>query len=161
MAESTLPEGLYSPEGNELPHDATMLVRQLLEQSGKYTEFMGHALSVNDTDFKAMEALMENGSMTAGQLAKSVGVSPGAATTVIDRLVAVGHVTREQNTKDRRGVLVVPNPDSVESAWSHLAPIIAMSENTIRSMEPEAQLAVVKYLEAMIEIFSQTGAETK
>lgn len=157
MAESLFPEGLNFPEDSEPPHDATLLVRELLEQSGKYSEFIGKALSVNDTDLRAMEALMENGSMTAGQLAKSVGVSPGAATTVIDRLVAVGHVTRKQSTKDRRGVLVVPNPDSVESAWSHLAPIIAMSESTIRSMKPDEQVAVVKYLQAMIDIFSQPG----
>ena len=138
------------------PHPATMLVRQLLEQSAKYTEFMEGALSVNDTDFKAMGALMQNGPMTAGQLAKAVGVSPGAATSVIDRLVAVGHVTREQNATDRRGVLVVPNPASVASAWGHLAPIIATSEATIRNLDAPSQQAVVAYLEAMIAAFSRS-----
>lgn len=141
--------------GSNQTHAATSLVRDLLEQSGKYTEFMEAALKVNETDFRAMEALIENGPMTAGQLAQAVGVSPGAATSVIDRLVAVGHVTREQNKADRRGIVVVPNPKSVESAWGHLAPIIAMSEETIRSMKPEAQKAVVSYLEAMIAAFSR------
>ena len=115
---------------------------------------MGDALSVNDTDFKAMGALMENGAMTAGGLAKAIGVSAGAATSVIDRLVAEGHVTREQNPSDRRGVLVVPNPHSVESAWGHLAPIIAASENTIRAMDAQSQQAVVNYLEAMMAAFT-------
>jgi DNA-binding MarR family transcriptional regulator len=146
--------GEASAEFTAEPHAATMLVRELLERSGEYTEFMQDALSVNETDFKAMGALMDNGPMAAGDLAKAIGVSPGAATTVIDRLVAVGHATREQNPKDRRGIVVVPNPASVESAWGHLAPIIATSEATIRGLEPEAQKAVVVYLESMIQAFT-------
>lgn len=144
---------LESPSGE--PHEATMLVRELLAESIKYTQFMESALQVNETDFKAMEALMENGPMTAGQLAQAVGVSPGAATSVIDRLVEVGHVTREQNKADRRGVLVVPNPASVASAWGHLAPIIASSESALQGLPEESQEAVVAYLKAMIEAFSK------
>lgn len=140
------------------PHAATMLVRELLEQSAKYEHFIEGALNVNETDFKAMGALMQQGSMTAGQLAKAVGVSPGATTSIIDRLVAVGHVTREQNNQDRRGILVVANPASIAAAWSHLMPIIAASESTIRSMPSDAQEAVVEYLKSMINAYSQASA---
>ena len=142
------------------PHEATSLFRQLLDESEQYSEFMGDALRVNDTDFKAMGALMENGAMTAGELAKAIGVSPGAATSVIDRLAAVGHVTREQNPSDRRAVLVVPNPHSVESAWGHLAPIIATSEGTIRAMSTDEQRAVLTYLHAMRDAFTQARAQS-
>jgi DNA-binding MarR family transcriptional regulator len=142
-----------------LPHEATTLMRELLDESGKFSEFMGSALHVNETDFKAMGALMGHGPMTAGQLAAAVGVSPGAATSVIDRLVALGHVTREQNSRDRRGVLVVPNPQSVASAWGLLAPIIAASESTIEGMDAEAQQAVVAYLTAMIDAFSREATQ--
>ena len=141
------------------PHEATILFRQLLDESDHYTDFMGEALSVNDTDFKAMGALMENGAMTAGDLAKAIGVSAGAATSVIDRLVAVGHVTREPNPADRRAVLVVPNPRSVESAWGHLAPIIAASEGTIRGMSADDQRAVLAYLLAMRDAFTQARSQ--
>jgi DNA-binding MarR family transcriptional regulator len=146
----------FTDEGGRFPapHNATLLIRKLLELSAEYTARIGQSLNVNETDFRAMEALMENGSMSAGALAKAVGVSPGAATTMIDRLVAVGHVSREQNQKDRRSVQVIPNPESVDSAWGALAPIIAMSEETLNSMSPESQAAVVDYLKAMISAFS-------
>ena len=155
MASSTFGEGLSASPGVEQPHIATMLVRTMLEQSQKFTHHIEAALHVNETDFKAMEALMENGPMTAGQLARAIGVSPGAVTSVIDRLVAVGHVSRQHDATDRRKVLVLPNPKSVDSAWSHLAPIIATSEGTIRKMEAASQQAVIDYLEAMIEAFSR------
>jgi DNA-binding MarR family transcriptional regulator len=134
-----------------------MLIRELLDQSTKYTEFMETALTVNATDFKAMEALMDHGPMTAGQLAEAIGVTPGAATTVIDRLVEVGHVTREANPLDRRSVKVVPNPESLKSAWGHLAPIIAASESSVRKLKPETQQAIVEYLRSMIAAFSKTS----
>jgi DNA-binding MarR family transcriptional regulator len=141
------------------PHAATMLVRELLEQSAKYEHFIEGALNINETDFKAMGALMQQGSMTAGQLAKAVGVSPGATTSIIDRLAAVGHVTREQNASDRRGVVVVANPASIAAAWGHLMPIIAASESAIRSMPTEAQEAVVAYLRSMIEAYSKAAVD--
>lgn len=154
MSESSGAQRPTGASGAPEPHVATTLMRQLLEQSDSFTEYMEDALSVNETDFKAMGALMENGAMTAGQLAQAIGVSPGAATTVIDRLVAVGHVTREPSATDRRGVMVVPNPSSVETAWGHLAPIIEASEGAIREMNPEAQEAVVAYLGAMVRAFT-------
>lgn len=156
MVSASIPKPNFSPGQNE-PHEVTRLVRELLQQSIDYTVFMQHALEVNETDFKAMEALMENGPMTAGQLATAVGVSPGAATTMIDRLEAVGHVNRQQNTKDRRAIVVVPNPNSVESAWKHLMPIIQNSEQTIRHMPPEAQKAVAEYLQSMVQAFANAN----
>jgi DNA-binding MarR family transcriptional regulator len=159
MAEQTARQNPGDGGSPFAPHEATSLFRQLLDESELYTEFMGDALSVNDTDFKAMGALMDHGAMTAGDLAKAIGVSPGAATSVIDRLVTVGHVTREQNPSDRRGVLVVPNPHSVASAWGHLAPIIATSEGTIRAMSADDQRAVLTYLNAMRDAFTQARTQ--
>ena len=137
------------------PHEVTKLIRDLLETSIEYTRFMQDSLDVNETDFKAMEALMEQGAMTAGALAKEVGISAGAATTMIDRLEALGHVTRQSNPNDRRGVVVVPNQNSVETAWGHLQPIIATSESSIRRMAPKEQEAVRNYLRDMVEVFSR------
>jgi DNA-binding MarR family transcriptional regulator len=63
-------------------------------------------------------------------------------------------VTREHNKNDRRGILVVPNPKSLEAAWGHLAPIISTSETVIRGMDPDSQKAVVDYLQSMIKAFA-------
>lgn len=157
MHASSSPESNFAPEHDEA-HAVTRMVRELLQRSIEHTVFMQHALDVNETDFKAMEALMEHGPMTAGKLATAVGVSPGAATTMIDRLEAVGHVMRQQDPKDRRAIVVVPNPNSVDSAWQHLMPIIQKSEQTIRNMPPEAQNAVAQYLQSMIQAFSKANS---
>jgi DNA-binding MarR family transcriptional regulator len=60
---------------------------------------------INRTDLRALQAL-RGGGMTAGRLARTLGVTSGATTRVIDSLVASGQVVREPDPSDRRRVLV-------------------------------------------------------
>ena len=64
---------------------------------------------LNRTDLRALQALRAGG-MTAGRLARALGVTSGATTRVIDSLVASGHVAREADPTDRRRVLVRLTP---------------------------------------------------
>lgn len=138
--------------------DATRLFRQVLEESASYARIVGDHLEVNRTDFEAMEHLIQNGPMTAGQLAKAVGVSPGTATVMIDRLTEVGHVTRKPNPNDRRGVIVVPNPESVQRTWNHIRPLIEASEAALAEMSTDQKKAVATYLRRMLDAYSAQNA---
>lgn len=139
---------------------ATNLLRQVIEQNAEFTKSVSAHLDVNQTDFEAMEQLIKNGPMTAGQLAKAVGISPGSATVMIDRLVGVGHVTRMPNPKDRRGVLVAPNPNSVAEAWRLISPLITASEQALAELKPSEQDAVTTYLAKMLEVYvNSTGSD--
>lgn len=133
---------------------ATLLLREVIEKSHDYAKIVGAHLDVNETDFTAMEHLINNGPMTAGELARSVGISPGSATVMIDRLVSVGHVTRSPNPKDRRGVLITPNPASVTQAWKHISPLIMASEKALSELSAPERAAIEKYLHAMLAVYS-------
>ncbi len=146
-----------SPAFSQTVHPVTLLLREIIEQSAEYSRMVGNQLAVNETDFQAMEHLITNGAMTAGELAKAVGISPGAATVMIDRLVAVGHVTREINPKDRRGVLVAPNPTSVTEAWKHISPLIVASEDALSKLKPDERSAIESYLNSMLVVYNRTN----
>jgi DNA-binding MarR family transcriptional regulator len=137
-------------------HPATSLLREVIDQSNEFAKNVGTHLDVNETDFTAMEHLIVNGPMTAGSLANAVGISPGSATVMIDRLVAVGHVTRVPNPKDRRGILVSPNPKSIAEAWKHISPLIVASEATLKKFSPSQRKAVTEYLEAMLAVYKRS-----
>jgi DNA-binding MarR family transcriptional regulator len=137
-------------------HPATSLLREVIEQSADYSRMVGEQLQVNQTDFEAMEHLIAHGPMSAGDLAKAVGISPGSATVMIDRLVALGHVSREPNPNDRRGVLVAPNPESVAQAWKHISPLIAASEKALADLSLAERTAIEAYLRTMLQVYSQT-----
>ena len=133
---------------------ATSMLREVIEKSAAFSKTVCERLDINETDFQAMEHLIANGPMKAGDLARAVGISPGSATVMIDRLVAVGHVTREANPKDRRGVLVCPNPKSVATAWAQISPLIQASEDILSKFSIKERSAVEEYLAAMLKIYT-------
>jgi DNA-binding MarR family transcriptional regulator len=105
------------------------LIEQILDQlllMGSEADRLTGAAAVfnqlNRTDLRALQAL-RGGGMTAGRLARALGVTSGATTRVIDSLVASGHVARAPDPTDRRRVLVQLTPaaeDQVDRTFEQL-----------------------------------------
>lgn len=55
-------------------------------------------------------AIHERGSVTIKQLAQALRVKPPAASAMVERLVEMGVLTREENPEDRREVVVRTSP---------------------------------------------------
>jgi len=131
-------------------HDATVLLRDIRELSAAFETHLGTQLTVNPTDLTAMEHLIQDGPLTPTDLAHRLGVSTAAVTTVIDRLTAVGHVSRVPNPADRRGILVVPAPASVARAMGSLMPMVMGIDRVIGEFSVEEQVVVTRYLERVV-----------
>jgi DNA-binding MarR family transcriptional regulator len=58
------------------------------------------------TDSKTISTLIQEGPMTAGEIAKRLSLTTGAVTSVIDRIEKAGFATRVADPKDRRKVIV-------------------------------------------------------
>ncbi len=142
-------------------HSANELLRRLFKASQEYTKVLGEELDVNQTDFKVMEYLMENGPSSPGAIASAVGVTAGALTQSLDRLEKVGHTHREQNPEDRRSIRVVPNPNSVNRAWAEIMPLIETSTATLEAMSKVQQDAVVHFLEQMLLVYEEKVRASK
>ena len=63
-------------------------------------------IGIHDTDFRCLDILDQEGPMTAGHLAQRARLSPGAMTSLLDRLELKGFAQRTRDTEDRRRVLV-------------------------------------------------------
>lgn len=63
---------------------------------------------------EAMMAIHDRGQVTIKELARALDVSAPSASSMVDRLVDVGALTREQSKLDRREVVVRLSPDAVE-----------------------------------------------
>jgi DNA-binding MarR family transcriptional regulator len=61
---------------------------------------------INATDWECLDVLDWSGPITAGELARRVGITSGAVTGVIDRLAALGLVERGADPNDGRKVIV-------------------------------------------------------
>jgi DNA-binding MarR family transcriptional regulator len=97
----------------ELLDEVAMAVGAFRTATDIVDEAVAAVFAVNRTDLRLIQALQVAGQLTAGQLASSVGLSPGATTTAIDRLVAAGHATRTRNSRDLRQRLVSLTPSAL------------------------------------------------
>src|SRR5690554_3204400 len=91
----------------------TVLLQQISDLTAAFEARSRAEVSVNATDLAAMQHLIRSGPLTPTDLAHRLSISTAAATTVVDRLTALGHASRIPNPADRRGLLVVPSEDSV------------------------------------------------
>jgi DNA-binding MarR family transcriptional regulator len=134
-------------------HPATILLREILNLTDDFEAHLGSELTVNRTDLEAMEQLIMDGPLSPTQLARRLGVTTAAATTVVDRLIAVGHVTRHPHPSDRRAVLVVPNPDSVAKAMGTLMPMIMGIDSAIAGFDETERATITAYLAAVADVY--------
>jgi DNA-binding MarR family transcriptional regulator len=72
---------------------------------------------VNATDWECLDVLDWTGPITAGKLARHVGITSGAVTGAIDRLERRGLVHRRTDLSDRRKVIVELDLSN-QSEWS-------------------------------------------
>lgn len=127
-----------------------MLIREFLEVSADFEAQLGAQLEVNPTDLQAMEHLIMTGPLSPTELARRVGISTAAMTTVIDRLVAVGHATRRPHPTDRRGIVVVPEPQSVERAMRAIMPMVMSIDQVLDDFDEDEQATITEYLERVL-----------
>lgn len=78
-------------------------------------------LGLHITDLRCLNLLSMAGPSTAGEIAERTGLTTGAVTRMIDRLVKSGHVTRVHDESDRRRVII----DLVPERGAEIAPLYA------------------------------------
>ena len=107
------------------------LLQELLRELRLMSSFdalFSHAVAeragVHATDIETMDLLNTLGTMTAGELSQRTGLTSGATTRLIDRLVRKGYVQRKADDSDRRRVLIEPvyaNLGELEELYRPLA----------------------------------------
>jgi DNA-binding MarR family transcriptional regulator len=143
--------------------DRDRLVGQVvaaLRALGTADDFMNQAaaaaLDMHTTDMHAGEVLEREGPMTVGELARAVGLSPGAATPLIDRLEAAGFATRVPDATSRRRVLVRPAEGAPARAYAVFGPLIDRIAAFLERYRDEELLLVRDFLQGMRAITTST-----
>lgn len=84
---------------------------------------------LHPTDVRALIAMLDAArageAMTPGRLGVRLHLKTPATTAVIDRLEALGFLTRERDPDDRRRVLLVVSAKAVSTGWGFFTPLIA------------------------------------
>jgi len=147
----------HTPETTRTPRfpsrQPTVLLREILDVTEEFEAHVGRELTVNPTDLQAMEHLIMNGPLSPTELARRLGISTAAVTAVVDRLVAVEHVSRAQHPTDRRQVLVIPAPKSIARAMETLMPMIMGIDAVLDDFTIDEQKTIAAYLERVVAVY--------
>ena len=149
-----------------LSEERTALLGELIEVNRAYqsaVEKMDEAfcklLNVNRTDGRCLDVIDQRPGITAGELAVAVGLSPGAVTTVLDRLEKRGFVTRTRDPEDRRRVTLRLTPEANRLAWEAYGPLGEMGGPFIQEISDEELKAIIRFLRSGTEINQRRADE--
>ncbi|MFJ1458762.1 MarR family winged helix-turn-helix transcriptional regulator [Nocardia sp. N2S4-5] len=105
-------------------------------------------LGLHVTDLRCLNLLRLGGPATPGELAARTGLTTGAVTRMIDRLLRGGYVAREHDAQDRRRVIVTADEDRIAEIAPHYE-LLAREFGKIMGEYSTAQL------ELLLELFDR------
>ena len=111
---------------------------------GAVAERMG----VGITDAKCRSILAQLGAMTAGDLARRLGLTTGAVTGVMDRLERAGFIRRVDDPKDRRRVVVelVVDLERDRAIEELFAPMAQRIRSLVAGYGPRDQATIAQFV---------------
>lgn len=104
-------------------------------------------MGVVPTDFHCLHALQQGGPTTAGVLAKRVGLTPGSASRMIDRLADAGCVRRVPDPHDRRRILIEPTPEGLDRINAYYAGLTARTHDDLAAFDDEQLRTLLRFIE--------------
>lgn len=104
------------------------------------------------TESKTISALMQEGPMTAGQLAKRLSLTTGAVTGVIDRLEAGGFAKRSADPNDRRKVIVNLNAKKLQRVGKTYESMGKSFQKVLEQYSTEELDFLAQYFKKAIEL---------
>jgi DNA-binding MarR family transcriptional regulator len=133
---------------------AREIVEQL-QQLGAHMHAVGTRFaareSLHATDVQALSALaMAGGHLGAGELSRTLELTSGATTRLIDRLERVGHVARTTDPGDRRRRVVSITSSAQTTAGAYFGSISATIAAALEPFGPEEREVVQRFLAEII-----------
>ncbi len=117
-----------------------------------FHEAVGASLGVTAVDQRALAVIAGAGSVSAGELAKEIGLTPGAVTGVVDRLGRAGLAQRAPDPDDRRRLVITAVRGAFGDAFAELDK--AMGELTDH-YSPAEQAVIADWVARTVEVLRE------
>jgi DNA-binding MarR family transcriptional regulator len=137
-------------------------MRVFSAQTVLYTQAVADRLGVNLTDLHCAAILREAGPITAGRLAELTGLTTGAITGIVDRLVRAGYARRAPDPHDRRRVIVRLLPDKLEQEVAPLfAPMLQATADLSADFNEEALSRIIDFIASSTRVLRDETARLR
>lgn len=135
-------QGLWSP--------TLTAIRELTRLSTRMHHVLSRRTGLSPADLSALD-LLSHGTMGPAELARHLDVSTAAATGIVDRLTARGHVAREPIPGDRRRVGVSITDSGRSDSMHHLIPMFTALLANDAAFTDEERAVVERYLNGAVD----------
>ena len=126
---------------------------ELRRAGDQLDEAVALQFGLNRTDLRCLGILYRRGRVTAGELAEESGLTPGAITTVLDRLERGGYANRVPDPADRRRVLVVSTVATREIGARIQGEVELATRQLLEGREAEELTVIRDYLRGTRGVF--------
>lgn len=141
--------------GQEAAQPPTLLaLRELLAAGGRVNHVVSRRAGLSESELVALEHLSRE-QIGPAEVARRLEVSTAAATGIVDRLVARGHVERRPHDLDRRRTELHITDSGREEIIGHLMPMFAALHRHDSSFSEEEKAVVRRYLRGATEAFGR------
>jgi DNA-binding MarR family transcriptional regulator len=143
-----------SEKRSDLMNQMQSLAQTVSTETALFHQAAAAKLGLGITELKTISTLLQEGPMTAGQLAERLNLTTGAVSNVIDRLEQGKFAYRTADTKDRRKVIVTVNQEKLSSTNNVYR---SMGEGFEKMLEPYS----IEELELLVRFYNSTVELTK
>ncbi|WP_433497705.1 MarR family winged helix-turn-helix transcriptional regulator [Sphaerimonospora sp. CA-214678] len=134
-----------APESGGTPDLGELLGRELSTAVVMFHEAVAARRGLTATENKALDLLARRGPVTSGDLARELGLTPGAVTGLVDRLARAGYAQRLPDAADRRKTLVAADVDRLNA---EMRPVFAPLREAVEKLADgftAAELATIEH----------------
>jgi DNA-binding MarR family transcriptional regulator len=126
-------------------------VRRFSFVAGDVRPALADRLGLSSTELRAIEHVMDE-PMGPVELARRLGVTSAAGTTLVRRLESRGHLERSPHPDDGRRVLLSATPNASAAVAEVLVPLFDEMETARTGMSEQDLAVVTSFLDSVSEI---------
>jgi DNA-binding MarR family transcriptional regulator len=134
----------------EIP-EVPLLLRRFTIHRNRWIDTLCRHVGVSRSDYDALEALDEHGSLTPGELGTLLSLTSGSVTALIDRLERLGWASRNGHPEDRRKVVVTLTQRAWQVGQDELEAYLEAVDAAARQLSNDERAVVVGFLEDLID----------
>jgi DNA-binding MarR family transcriptional regulator len=149
----------YGPDG-QLDYGAAVLksLRDYRAAETAVRRSTRDSMGMGETDILALRFLLRaqasGKAVVPKDLSQFLGITSASTTSLIDRLVASGHVRREAHPTDRRSIVVIPTVESDREVRETLGAMHRRMMTVAEGLTADQAHVVVDFLQQMTDALS-------
>ena len=149
----------YGPDG-QLDYGAAVLksLRDYRAAETAVRRSTRDSMGMGETDILALRFLLRaqasGKAVVPKDLSQFLGITSASTTSLIDRLVASGHVRREAHPSDRRSIVVIPTVESDTEVRETLGAMHRRMMTVAEGLTADQAHVVVDFLQQMTDALS-------